>query len=89
MEKNKLTLKEIFSRIDYRRILPNAGSREEANDLIESLYPNERNFIAFELRGKKFADRRLVEFLIEVASSKERPRKSLTRRRIPPQTKHI
>ena len=42
------TLEEIFSNVDFRRILPNTGSLEEAIQLVRRLYPNESNFIAFE-----------------------------------------
>jgi len=82
-------LEEIFSKIDFRRILPNTGSHEKAIQLIKRLYPNKSNFIAFELEDKKFTDPKLIEFLREVIHSKERRRKRSTRKRIPKQVDYI
>jgi len=46
---HKGNLSEILSKIDYRRILPDSISREEAVKALEELYPKEEEFIAFEL----------------------------------------
>lgn len=83
------SLEGIFSKVDFRRILPNTRSRKEAIQLIRRLYPNESNFIAFELEDKKLTDPKLIEFLREVIHSKERRRRRPTRKRIPKEVDYV
>lgn len=46
---HKGTLEQILSTIDYKRIMPNAENEKEAINTIRALYPNETEFVAFEL----------------------------------------
>ncbi|MCK4669150.1 hypothetical protein KAT21_03410 [Candidatus Bathyarchaeota archaeon] len=44
------SLAKIFEKVDFKRILPEAGSVSEARKEVERLYPDDEEFMAFELK---------------------------------------